>query len=168
MKMWLVGMMGSGKTSAGEMAAERLEVDFADTDTEVERRAGMSIPDLWSARGEAAFRRLETQVVADFEHRTGIVATGGGAVLNDRNRDVMTRSGTVVWLDAAPAALATRIGHPGERPLLSSSDNAPEALLTKTHTERIHLYTEVASSRIATDALDLNGVVDRIEQLWKS
>ncbi len=167
MKIWLVGMMGSGKTSVGEKAASSLGIPFADTDHLVEQRVGATIASYWTEHGERAFRRVEREVVAELEGASGIVATGGGAVMDEANRAVIARSGEVVWLDARPEALAARIGDSHGRPLLEEGDRPPHELLELTLDERSIAYEELADHRIPTDELSPEEVAARIEDLWK-
>ena len=121
--LWLIGMMGSGKTSVGEGAAAARRMPFVDVDRLVEKRAGRSIPDIFRQDGEDAFRRLETaEVLRLAEAAAGrgagrVIATGGGAVLDERSAAAMRRTGAVVWLDAPPSVLAGR-AEAGGRPLL--------------------------------------------------
>lgn len=168
MKVWLVGMMGSGKTTSGSLAASHLGVPFVDMDRMIEERVGVTIPSFWAGRGEAAFRQLERSIVAELEHSDGIVATGGGVVLDAANRAVLSRSGLVVWLDAGTRELADRVAGSADRPLLARPGAGTESVLERTREERAHLYLEVADHRIPTDALDVEAVADRIEDLWKS
>ena len=166
MKIWLIGMMGSGTTSAGELAASNLGVPFADTDRMVEDRVGVSIASFWNEHGEAAFRQVESDVVAHLETADGIVATGGGAVVDTASRDIVGRSGTVVWLDARPEALAARVGETPDRPLLSESPASARITLQLTLDERAAIYEELADHRIPTDDLSTEEVASRIESLW--
>lgn len=168
MKLWLIGMMGSGKTSAGRLAASHLGVAFADTDELVERLVGTSIAAFWADFGEDAFREKEREVVASLETADGVVATGGGVVLDGGNRSIMASSGTVVWLDARPPALAARVDQPGARPILVSSGLDARTTLAATLAERSNLYRELAHHRVATDELTAVEVAREIELLWKS
>lgn len=162
--MWLVGMMGTGKTAAGRIAANRLDVEFADTDQLVEAAAGRSIAELWEVEGEAGFRERERVVVADLGGFEGLIATGGGAVLDPANRAVM-RQGTVVWLRASPPVLAKRVGLAPNRPLLSGVAT-PADSLARLLEERDGLYDTVANHVIDTDELDIESIARRIEDLW--
>lgn len=167
MKIWLIGMMGTGKTSAGALAADRLGVDFLDTDQIVAERANTSIERLWSDEGEDAFRDLERVVVADLAASNGIVATGGGVVLDRANRATMRRTGLVVWLEASPRVLIERVGPDTGRPLLEAGDDQL-TVLSRIFSERQDLYAKTAHHRIDTDPLDLAAISNRIEDLWKS
>lgn len=168
MKIWLVGMMASGKTTAGRLAAASLDVAFFDTDELVADEAGISIAELWAERGEEAFREAERAMVARLEPEQGIVATGGGVVLDETNRAVLARSGTVVWLDASPGVLASRVRDSVERPLLAGSGNQAEPVLSETLAERSSLYSEVADHRFRADDVDAETIAGWIEALWKS
>lgn len=167
MKIWLIGMMGSGKTSAGKIAARNLGVAFMDTDRVVEQRAGESVSAFWSANGEKAFRDVERSVVEELADEEGIVATGGGVVLNAANRRLLVDSGTVVWLRAEPSALAARVSTSSDRPLLAESEDRLGVIATKLR-ERQGLYELVADYRIETDHLSPIEVAGEIEAIWKS
>jgi shikimate kinase len=106
-RLLLVGMMGAGKSTVARLAAARLGWAWVDTDTEVARTAGASIPDLFARHGEPAFRLEESRVLADVLRGDGplVVSVGGGAVLDEANRAAMRAAGTVVWLRARPETL---------------------------------------------------------------
>jgi shikimate kinase len=161
--MWLVGMMGSGKTRAGRIAAASLGVAFADTDEQVELLAGQPLDRIWMTLGEQGFREVEREAIvrlADFE---GIVATGGGVVVDPGNRGVMA-PGTVVWLKASPEELADRVvGEAGRRPLLRGD---PVRTLRDLLESRETLYQKIAQHEIDTEGLGLEEVAERIEALW--
>ena len=155
--LWLIGMMGSGKTSVGKGAAAARRMPFVDVDGLVEKRAGKSIPDIFRQDGEGAFRRLETAEVRRLAEETAgrgagrVIATGGGAVLDERSAAAMRRTGAVVWLDAPPAVLAGR-AEAGGRPLLGGpggggSERAAERL-SAIHEERRPLYEGAAHYRL--------------------
>ncbi len=166
MTLWLVGMMGSGKTSAGRLAASNLRVEFSDTDEVVARRMGCSVAQLWGDLGEAVFRDLEKVAVRALAGREGIVATGGGVVLDAENRETMVSTGPVLWLEASPAVLARRLKGSEGRPLLVVPDGERESVLARHLEERASLYAEVATHRIATDDMTVEEVALRIGELW--
>jgi len=117
----LVGLSGSGKSTVARLAAGRLGLAFYDTDRMIEERAGETVANLFGARGEDAFRELETVAVVEACARNGVVAVGGGAVLRAANRLNMRRGNLVVWLDTPPSILVSRLAHHTqgeERPLL--------------------------------------------------
>lgn len=164
MTMWLVGMMGSGKTAAGRLAASRLGVEFSDTDVVVAERMGCSVAQLWGDVGEAAFRELEKVATALLDRRGGIVSTGGGVVLDPANREILGESGQVVWLRASPSVLSSRIGSNTGRPLMPETGRLEvlEALLE----ERSRFYEEVSAHQIDTDDMDVSEVANAIEAVW--
>jgi len=157
----LVGAPGAGKSTVGRRLAGRLGVGFRDTDADVEEATGRSVSDIFITEGESAFRRHESAAVAAalMEH-TGVLSLGGGAICDPRTRDMM-RDYPVVWLQVGLAAAAKRVGLSGARPLLLGDVRATMRRLLE---ERNALYAEVATFTVATDDLDLDGVIDHIEQ----
>ena len=115
----LVGMMGAGKSSIGRRLAARLGIPFVDADTEIELAAGMSIPEIFSTHGEPYFRAGEARVIARLlDHGPQVLATGGGAVMDQRTRDLIQIKGISVWLKADLDVLVKRTKRRGERPLV--------------------------------------------------
>ena len=139
--LYLVGMMGSGKTSTGRPLAERLGYGFVDADAVIEQAAGCSIPDIFDRDGEAGFRSLESQVLSAISQRHSlVVATGGGVVTQPENWGLL-HSGIVIWLDVVPDQLLHRLNADSTvRPLLQTTD--PEASLNTLLNERRPLYGE--------------------------
>ena len=122
--IWLIGMMGSGKTTVGEMVAAARGMPHRDADRLIEEREGRSVAEIFAGDGEDFFRRLEKETVSRLaaDPEDAVVSTGGGAVLDPSNREAMRRSGAVAWLDAPVSVLAGRAG--GGRPLLEGRDAA--------------------------------------------
>lgn len=150
--LWLIGMMGSGKSTVGKLLADFSGRQFLDVDALIEARAGKSIPDIFEQDGEAAFRSLEAgeiellcQEPTTPEGAGRVVATGGGAILNHDSVKLMRQSGVVAWLDASVLVLAGRIEAMG-RPLLAGSDVASN--LTRILADRQELYEAAAHFRI--------------------
>lgn len=116
----ITGFMGTGKTTVGRLLAEKLGRPFVDTDAEIVARAGRSIPDIFKQDGEEAFRLLERRLCRFLAAQRGmVIATGGGMLVDQGNRDVMLASGFVICLTAAPETIAARVGASStERPLL--------------------------------------------------
>jgi shikimate kinase len=138
--LYLVGMMGSGKTTVGRIVAKRLGYHFFDTDALVEQVAGQSVSDIFAASGEAAFRQLETQVLARLvAHKKLVVATGGGIVVDRQNWSYL-HHGIVVWLDVPIALLCDRLRDSTTRPLLQNEplQHKLETLLE----QRQHFYAQ--------------------------
>lgn len=120
-RVWLVGMMGAGKSTVGRALAGLAGWRVVDTDRLVEQRCGRSVSEVFAEMGEPGFRQLESETVAELAGEEGplVVSVGGGAVLAEANRTVMRSSGTVVWLRAAPEVLVRRLGRGDGRPLLA-------------------------------------------------
>lgn len=121
----LVGLMGAGKTTVGERAAELMARTFVDTDALVEQLCGMSVSDVFARAGEAKFRELERQAVLDAVSSPVplVIGCGGGAVLDPDNRRALRSAGVVVWLQAPAAVLAERVQAEPARPLLAGADS---------------------------------------------
>ena len=164
--LYLVGMMGSGKTSTGRPLAERLGYGFVDADAVIEQAAGCSIPDIFDRDGEAGFRSLESQVLSAISQRHSlVVATGGGVVTQPENWG-MLHSGIVIWLDVVPDQLLQRLNADSTvRPLLQTAD--PEAALNALLNERRPLYAEADLTVVINDETP-EVVADGILQLLPS
>jgi shikimate kinase len=168
MILWLVGMMGSGKTTIGRLIASSAGIDFRDTDAEVESRAGMTIADLWAEGGEELFRSIEAKVVVDSARMgAAVIATGGGAVTDPSSRSVISSSGTVVWLRAQPGELVDRLSGMEGRPLLDSADDL-EATLRDLAIRRSGNYRSLADHTVDVDGRTPEDLAAEIEALWKS
>ena len=141
--VYLVGLMGAGKTTVGRSLARRLSLDFVDSDREIEARTGVSIPTIFEIEGEEGFRKREATVIGDLSRLSGqVVATGGGVVLRPENRAHIKASGYVVYLNVPPQILWERTRHDRNRPLLRVAD--PLARLNELFTLRDPYYREVA------------------------
>ena len=164
--IYLVGMMGSGKTSTGRPLAERLGYGFVDADAVIEQAAGCSIPDIFDRDGEAGFRSLESQVLNAISQRHSlVVATGGGVVTQPENWG-MLHSGIVIWLDVVADQLLQRLNADSTvRPLLQTAD--PEAALNALLNERRPLYAEADLTVVINDETP-EAVADGILQLVPS
>lgn len=155
--IFLVGLMGAGKTTLGRLLAKRLEMIFVDSDHEIEARTGVGIPTIFEIEGEAGFRRREAQVIAELATRRGqVLATGGGVVIRPENRAQLKANGYVVYLHAQPETLYERLRNDRSRPLLQTAD--PLAKLRTLYAERDPLYRETADlvmdvRRIGTQTL---------------
>lgn len=138
----LVGMMGVGKTTVAALLGDRLGRRVADTDEEIRRWTGASIPELFEARGEAGFRDLERQVIHELAlYHDLVLGLGGGAVLRDDNVASLMLTGVLIHLDVPPAVLVTRLGDASDRPLLAGD---LEAQVHATHAARDARYRDVA------------------------
>jgi shikimate kinase len=161
--IFLVGMMGAGKTSVGKALARELGKTFLDSDQVIEVRTGVRIPVIFELEGEAGFRAREAAVIEELTAAHGIVlATGGGAVLSAINRQALHSRGTVIYLRASVQDLWHRTKHDRNRPLLQTTD--PLARLTELHAQRDPLYRAVAHLVVDTGSQSLRSLVVRLKQ----
>lgn len=149
----LIGLMGSGKTTVGRIVAQMIGFQMVDTDHLIVDSAGKSIPDIFAAEGEAAFRLRESAALRSLLGRRGcVIATGGGIVTQPRNLAILRHLGYTVWLDADPERLARRTAANTNRPLLNGEEN-PRIKLERLLNERKPLYKSLADLRIQTAEL---------------
>jgi shikimate kinase len=150
-RLLLIGMMGSGKTTVGRLAANRLGWPHLDSDAEVEAATGRSVPEIFVEAGEPAFRAAETAaLVRALDVEPVVVSVAGGAVLDTGNRRLIREAGTVVWLRADVDTLAARVGDGAGRPLL---DGDTELALAELDAVRRLLYTQLAHAVVDVDEL---------------
>lgn len=148
--IFLVGLMGAGKSTIGRQLAELLGMDFADSDQEIERRTGAAIPLIFEIEGEAGFRRREAAVIDELTRRDQLVlGTGGGAVLLEENRRCLRSRGSVVYLCADVDTLLERTRRDRHRPLLQTAD--PRGKIEELLRQREPLYREVADLVVNTE-----------------
>jgi shikimate kinase len=163
--VWLIGMMGSGKSRVGRVLATRTEADFIDTDAEITRLSGSSITEIFEVAGEDRFRDLEEKVVAAVVAPWRVISTGGGVVVRSANIDVMRAAGTVIWLRAEPSTLAERVQDGHGRPLLGG-DEPVDGKLIAIYEQRRPLYQRAAHHVVDTDGLAAESVAEIVEELW--
>lgn len=157
----LVGPMGAGKTTIGRLLSMTLGLEFIDSDRAIEEKAGANIPWIFDVEGEEGFRRREESMIASLCDEQGIVlATGGGAVTREANRNVLKQRGFVIYLHTTVAQQLERTARDRNRPLLQTED--PEAVLQKLFSIRDPLYREVASLIVNTDRRSPRSVVNEI------
>jgi shikimate kinase len=154
-------MMGAGKTTTGRALAKRLGWPFLDSDEQVHRNTGRTVPEILEADGEAAFRAEEKKALATAATSDGplVVGVAGGAVLDPDNRRLLKSGGTVVWLRADPGTLTRRVGDGRGRPLLAGD---VEGNLRRLYDQRRALYEELADVVVDVDQLKTADVVDTI------
>lgn len=160
-RLLLVGMMGAGKTTVGRLLADRLGCAYVDSDAQVEQATGRTVPELFEAEGEPAFRAAESAALHEALEGDApvVVSVAGGAVLDPANRDLLHRSGTVVWLRAEPATLAARVGDGAGRPLLAGE--AADTLARLDRERRPH-YAGLADVVVDVDGVPPDVVADRV------
>lgn len=155
--------MGSGKTSLGRRLASLLDMDFVDSDHEIERRTGVDIPFVFEKEGEAGFRRREHDILEELTGRDGVVvATGGGAVLDAATRARLHAAGHVIYLHASVDQQLQRTARSKHRPLLRSGDR--RATLTRLFNERDALYRETAHRIVSTDGRNTRALAQEIHR----
>jgi shikimate kinase len=156
----LVGMMGAGKSSVGRRLAARLGIPFVDADIEIEKAAGMTIPEIFATHGEPYFRAGETRVIARLlEGGPQVLATGGGAFMNTDTRATIRLKGISVWLRATLEVLSRRIKRRSDRPLLTTAD--PVDTLRRLMDERYPVYAE-ADLTVESRDVPHEAIVDEI------
>ena len=147
MNIYLIGMMGSGKSTVGKTLSEKMHKPFIDLDSEIEKGTGKNISEIFDIDGEEQFRKMETKQLKQYSE--SIVACGGGIVLKDENREFINENGATILLTASMEELSYRLSDSGNRPLLAD-DNTEEAL-TKLWLERQLHYLNTADFTIETD-----------------
>ena len=166
----LVGFMGAGKTTIGQEIARQHQANFIDCDSEIERRAGQTIPEIFASQGEAGFRALETQVLADLQTFKGVVATGGGVIERPENRAILqASSATIIYLHGNLESTISRLLNEGQRPLLQEKSTAAFFQLWQL---RDPLYRSVAHVTVETvgktperlDVLQLRSEIDALDR----
>ena len=162
-RVFMIGPMGSGKSTVGRVLAGLLGCDFVDSDSEIEARCGANIPWIFDVEGETGFRRRETAVLSDLAQRSKVViATGGGAVVTEVNRQLMSETGVVVYLEVSVEQQLKRTGSGEGRPLLAEGDRG--ATLRKLMEEREPLYKGLADLIISASGGNARRVARQIQE----
>ncbi len=156
----LVGLPGSGKSTVGRQLARRLQLRFSDSDQVIEQRIGCPIREYFEQEGETSFRDIEEQVLDELTRQSGVLSTGGGAVLRDANRQRLHTRGKVVYLKSTPEELIRRLRHDTQRPLLQVGD--PLQRLRELYAARDPLYRETAHFVIDTGRPSVATLVNMI------
>jgi len=154
--------MGSGKTAVGRKLARALNLQFYDSDGEIERRAGAEIPLIFEKEGEIGFRQREREAIDALTAMEGIVlATGGGSILLPKNRRHLSARGCVVYLQTSVTQQSQRVGNGRSRPMLVDAAN-PAARLERLMSERAVLYSEIADISVSTDGRHVYQAAEQI------
>lgn len=165
--IYLIGPMGAGKSSVGKYLARQLNMEFYDTDEEIEKNTGVDLGWIFDVEGEAGFRQRETMVLESLTHLSGIVlATGGGTVITDINRDLLQQHGCVVYLTVSLDYQLHRTVNDSRRPLLRVTNR--EEVLKRLHLERLPLYQSIADFEVLTDERSVALVGNAIIEWYKS
>lgn len=141
--IYLCGFMGCGKTTIGRIVAKKLGVEFYDLDEYIEEKSGMKIPEIFEKHGERYFRELESKAIGEFENKTGVVATGGGALLSEKNAQIANSCGVTVFIDTDFEVCYNRIKDDEHRPI---AFNSTKEQLLERFSNRYPLYK--AHSRV--------------------
>jgi len=167
MNIFIVGPMGSGKSTVGKIIADELFLSFLDTDEEIETRTGASIDWIFDLEGEDGFRKRESSILQDMAKRNSIVlSTGGGIILSEENRELLSSRGTVFYLATPKSVQLERTAKDKDIPLLKNGD--PEKILTKLQKDRESLYEAVADHVVNTENKSSQEVASEIIKLVKS
>jgi shikimate kinase len=160
-RLALVGLPGSGKSTVGRQLARRLQLPFTDSDQAIEQRLGCSIREFFEREGEAPFRDIEESVIRELSQaEPGVLATGGGAVLRAANREQLRCGGHVVYLRTTPEEVFRRLRHDRNRPLLQVDD--PLERLHRLYEERDPLYRETAHFIVETGRPSVSTLVNMV------
>jgi shikimate kinase len=161
-RLVVVGLPGSGKSTVGRQLARRLNLPFSDSDHVIEQRIGCSIREFFEREGEEAFRDIEESVIHELaqQSESGVIATGGGAVLRAANRVNLRQAGHVIYLHSTPEEIFRRLRHDKQRPLLQVDD--PLARLRSLYEQRDPLYRESAHFTIETGRPSVPTLVNMI------
>ena len=166
MNIFIVGPMGSGKSTVGKILSDELFLNFFDTDEEIESRTGASIDWIFDLEGEEGFRKRESSILQEMVEKNSIVlSTGGGIILSNLNRELLSSRGTVFYLSTPISVQVERTSKDKNRPLLKDGD--PEEILSKLHEERKTLYEEVSDHIIETENKSSQEVAAEIINLVK-
>lgn len=158
-----IGLMGAGKTTIGRQLAKQLGKTFYDTDHEIEKRTGVKIPVIFDLEGEEGFRKRESAIIKELVQLDNVVlATGGGAVLLNENREALNKNGHVIYLRAAVNDLWKRMRHDKSRPLLQNVDI--RARLEQLYTERHPIYTQMANTIVDTGRQPAGILINQIKK----
>ncbi len=161
--IFLIGPMGSGKTTLGRRIAPRFDLEFVDLDEELERRCGVEVAVIFDIEGEQGFREREGRLLAEIAQTPGqLVATGGGSVLAPANRGVIRDSGFVVWLNATVDQQIRRLERDKRRPLLAAPDRRQR--LTAMAEERNPIYASLADAVFDSSNRPLHRMADALER----
>ena len=166
MNYYLIGMMGSGKSTVGKLLAKKLKTSFLDLDHYIELKNKMSIQDIFKEKGENYFRELEVDALSNIEGSKVVVACGGGIILDHRNRKKISSNGKVVFLKASTSSLNNRLLSNINRPLLN--DKNIEAELIKIWNQRKKYYYDTAEIIINTDGINpetlSNQIIEKLNE----
>ena len=162
--IYLIGLMGSGKTTLGKILSKKLDKQFYDSDQVIEEKLGVNVPMIFEYEGEAGFREREKDILKELVSKQNIVlATGGGIILSESNRDLLAKNGIVIYLKSNQKDLVLRMKNDKTRPLLNNGN--VELIIKKLCQEREPLYEEIADFKVVTKNKRINEVVNEIVRI---
>jgi len=162
--IYLIGLMGSGKTTLGKILSKKLDKDFYDSDQVIEEKLGVNVPMIFEYEGEAGFREREKDILKELVSKQNIVlATGGGIILSESNRDLLAKNGIVIYLKSNQKDLVLRMKNDKTRPLLKNGN--VELIIKKLCQEREPLYEEIADFKVVTKNKRIYEVVNEIVRI---
>ena len=162
--VFLIGPMGSGKTSIGQRLARLLDLEFLDCDHELEVATGASVSLIFDVEGEEGFRSRETRMLEQLTAQSNVlVATGGGVILNEENRNILRERGTVVYMKTSVSQQLRRLNRDRSRPLLQTADRREK--LTRLAEERNPLYREIADIEFPARNSGLDSVAEELARI---
>ncbi|MDK2836334.1 MAG: shikimate kinase [Thermosediminibacterales bacterium] len=155
----LIGFMAAGKSTVGKELASKLGLNFIDTDKEIEKKLGISIPEIFKKYGEPFFRKIESEIIYTASNQKGcVISTGGGAFINQNNRENLKKTGIVIWLSVSIQTVLQRIKNLNNRPLLYNKGIDKINNMLKEREK----YYKTADFTVKTDGLSVSDIVDII------
>ena len=162
--IYLIGLMGSGKTTLGKILSKKLDKHFYDSDQVIEEKLGVNVPMIFEYEGEAGFREREKDILKELVSKQNIVlATGGGIILSESNRNLLAKNGVVIYLQSNQKDLVFRMKNDKTRPLLKNGN--VELIIKKLCQEREPLYEEISDFKVVTKNKRIHEVVNEIVRI---
>lgn len=164
----LIGFMACGKSSVGRRLSQAIDLEFLDTDSLIEQKAGTSISDIFSTQGEPAFRTMETECLKELINREGgafVLSVGGGLPIREENRRLLSQIGTVIYLRVTPDTVFMRVRNDKSRPLLQTTN--PRGRIMDMMNARKQFYEDAADYVLEADNKSFEAIIDEIKEICK-
>ena len=164
----LIGFMACGKSSVGRRLSQAIDLEFLDTDSLIEQKAGTSISDIFSTQGEPAFRTMETECLKELINREGgafVLSVGGGLPIREENRRLLSQIGTVIYLRITPDTVFMRVRNDKSRPLLQTTN--PRGRIMDMMNARKQFYEDAADYVLEADNKSFEAIIDEIKEICK-
>ncbi|WP_343188183.1 shikimate kinase AroK [Buchnera aphidicola (Ceratoglyphina bambusae)] len=167
--IFLIGPMGAGKSTIGKYLAQKLNMDFYDSDKEIENRTGADIAWVFDVEGEIGFRNRESKIIDELTKKNGIVlATGGGSIVSEKIRNMLSSRGTVIYLKTTIEKQLIRTKRDKNRPLLNNKELSNKTILENLAKERNHLYNNISDLTVDTDLNSAKSIASYIFKKFKN